>query len=201
MGIDIRDGLQMECIACGLCIDACDDIMKKLELPTGLIRYDTERRMDQKACGIKPKNFRILRPRTLYYSVVLIAVSSLMLYTLINRPLLELNVIHDRNPLFVILSDGQIRNGYEIKILNKSHQDNYYSLNVLGLKNAKLDIQSAGTDISQGLFVPADSVGNFKVFVQAAITPQEPKDIIFKVINKSNNNNNSKHETIFISIK
>ena len=79
MGIDIRDGLQMECIACGLCIDACDGVMEKIELPKGLIRYDTESHMQAKVKGGKEK-FRFMRPRTIYYTCILALVGGIMLF-------------------------------------------------------------------------------------------------------------------------
>lgn len=114
MGIDIRQGLQMECIACGLCVDACDNVMEKIGLPKGLIRYDTESK----------KKFNPLRLRTFWYGGIIALVGCLMLYSLLTRSPLEMNVTHDRNPLFVKLSDGSIRNGYNITIINKHHPTN-----------------------------------------------------------------------------
>lgn len=70
MGIDIREGLQMECIACGLCVDACNDVMDKIDLPRGLIRYDTTNHMAAETKGGKER-FRFLRPRTIYYACVM----------------------------------------------------------------------------------------------------------------------------------
>jgi cytochrome c oxidase accessory protein FixG len=109
MGIDIREGLQMECIACGLCVDACDNVMDKIGLPKGLIRYDTESK----------KPFNPLRPRTFWYGGIISLVGCLMLYSLLTRSPLELSITHDRNPLFVTLSHGEVRNGYTITIINK----------------------------------------------------------------------------------
>ncbi|MEM7197692.1 MAG: cytochrome c oxidase accessory protein CcoG, partial [Pseudomonadota bacterium] len=135
VGIDIRDGLQMECIACGLCIDACDNIMGKLELPHGLVRYDTMRNQENRLKNLTDR-VRILRPRTFYYAAIIAIAGVIMLVGLLTRSPLELHVLHDRNPLFVKLSDGQIRNGYDIKILNKTHQDKSFSLRVEGLADA-----------------------------------------------------------------
>ena len=178
MGIDIRDGLQMECIACGLCIDACDEIMDKVDLPRGLIRYDTERRMEDKAKG-KFSALHLLRPRTYYYMVVLSLVGGLMLMALLNRPTLDLTVLHDRNPLFVQLSGGEIRNGYEIKILNKTHEDKTYALTMEGLDNAVMTVKSAGDIDTNALFVAADMVGHYHVLVSADVKPQDQRDVTF----------------------
>jgi len=197
VGIDIRDGLQMECIACGLCIDACDDIMEKIELPKGLIRYDTERRMEDKAKGIESK-INIFRPRTFYYLFVLTVVGGFMLSVLLNRPALDLTVLHDRNPLFIKLSDGQIRNGYELKILNKTHTDNVYRLVYAGLENATLNIKGAGDIRPDNIFVAADSVGHYRFNLSSKIKPHDQRDIIFTLINDVTGNFDT-YDSVFIS--
>jgi cytochrome c oxidase accessory protein FixG len=199
-GIDIRDGLQMECIACGLCADACDDIMDKVDLPRGLVRYDTERRLEEKNKGLPVSKLRILRPRTIYYTVVITLVGLIMLYALINRPLLELNVLHDRNPLFVQLSSGDIRNGYDIKILNKTHNNHSYRLDVEGLEGAQISMVGAGNLDAQEISVAADSVGQNKVFIQAPINKQEPIVITF-IIKDIHSGLSAKYKTMFISRK
>ena len=171
MGIDIRDGLQMECIACGLCVDACNSVMDKIGLPRGLIRYETESK----------KTFNILRPRTFWYAGIISLVGGLMLYTLLTRSPVEVTVIHDRNPLFVTLSDGSVRNGYVVHILNKSHADKHYTLAVEGIENAAIKLQ-ASQDLSAGdLSVFADSVGQFRIFISAPKPAKSREDIRFKV--------------------
>jgi len=139
MGIDIRDGVQLECIQCALCIDACDDIMHKLERPQGLIAYDTFRNLDA-ASHHDRAPLRLVRPRTLLYAALIAAVAAVMLGAWLNRTLLEVNVLHDRNPVFVQLSDGSLRNGYTIKILNKLHETRSFRLSIAGLEDAKLSI-------------------------------------------------------------
>lgn len=199
MGIDIRNGLQMECIACGLCIDACDEIMEKVGLPRGLIRYDTQRGLEAPvAARNAPRRLHLLRPRTLYYATVLALVGGLMLYALITRPLVEVNVLHDRNPLFVQLSDGAIRNGYDIKISNKTHTDAVYTLTLQGLPNARLDIKGVGQAGPDHVPVPADTVGHYKVFVEAAIDPDAARPVIF-VVKNTQTGQQAQAETMFIS--
>ncbi|MCB9964870.1 MAG: cytochrome c oxidase accessory protein CcoG [Rhodospirillales bacterium] len=198
MGIDIRHGLQMECIACGLCIDACDDVMTKLDLPKGLIRYDTENRLEACHDGKKPDKLHFIRPRTLYYMAILCVVGGLMLYALVTRTPLELNVLHDRNPLFVHLTGGEIRNGYDIKILNKTHEHRNYALEVEGLEQAKLSIKSAGDVTPDQLYVEADKVGHFHVLVEAPLEPQKPVNIMFRLVDKANGHA-VEHESVFMS--
>jgi cytochrome c oxidase accessory protein FixG len=165
-GIDIRDGQQLECIGCGLCIDACDAVMDKVGRPRGLIRFDTLANQACRAEG-KPAHHKFIRARTLIYAGVLAAVSSVMLVALMLRTTVELNVLRDRAPLFVTLSDGQIRNAYTIHILNKTHAPRDYALSVSGLAGASLAV--AGADAAPApvvrLAAKPDSVATYRLFV------------------------------------
>ena len=194
MGIDIREGLQMECIACGLCVDACDNVMEKIGLPKGLIRYDTTHAREQ---GIRalPK---FLRLRTFWYACIMSLVGGLMFYTLLTRSPLELTVLHDRNPLYVRLSDGDVRNGYAITVLNKSHEDKIYRLTVTGIDGASLRIQQNEDVAADNLKVFADSVGHFRVFITAKPQGQGRREIKFEISEPSANLSDKK-ETIFVS--
>ncbi len=177
MGIDIREGLQMECIACGLCVDACNNVMDKIGLPRGLIRYNTEHAREH---GTKP-DLRLLRPRNLWYAGIISLVSGFMLYSLLTRSPLELTVLHDRNPVFVQLADGHIRNGYTISILNKNHAEHVYRLQVKHLDNAHIRIEASHETSPDSLPVFADSVGHFRVFVTASKQAEERKEIEFEI--------------------
>ena len=196
-GIDIRNGLQMECIACGLCVDACNNVMDKIDLPRGLIRYDTDNHMQAIIKGGKEK-FRFMRPRTLYYACVLSIVGLIMLYSLAARTPLELHVLHDRNPLYVQLSDGKIRNGYTLKILNKTHDYRTYSLSVEGLDNPVVTVKAAGDITPDTLMVSPDSVGTYHVFISSAAQPSEPQDIKI-ILTDTNSSFQANYETVFIS--
>ena len=160
--IDIRNGLQMECIACGLCIDACNSVMAKIGLPPGLIRYDTERNLEN---NNSVSAFKILRPRSFYYAGILILVGGIILSSLILRPKSALAVIPDRNPLFVLLSNGDIRNGYVIRIANKTYQNKKYHLQILGIDDLAIKID--GLEDSANLPVAADDINSFKIYVIA----------------------------------
>jgi len=197
MGIDIRDGLQMECIACGLCVDACDNVMDKVGLPRGLIRYDTENHMQAEIKGGVEK-FKLLRPRTVYYSFVMALVGGIMLYALLTRSVLDITVLHDRNPLFVQLSSGEVRNGYVLKISNKTAEDRRYVLDVKGLENPNVNVKAAGDVFAHSLYVPADSVGSYRVFVSALAKHGTPRNIQFVLRDGDIEDN---YESVFITRK
>lgn len=175
MGIDIRNGLQMQCIACGLCVDACNSVMDKIGQPRGLVRYDTENntlaRVEARKAGLSFNEIiRLVRPRSIYYGVILSIVGCIILTGLLTRPTYELHVLHDRNPLFVNLSSGGVRNGYTIKILNKSYQQRSFALTVDGMPHADIKVEGAGTPDAGHLIVPPDNVGNFRI---ALALPQD----------------------------
>lgn len=146
-GVDIRDGLQIDCIQCGLCIDACDNVMTKIGRTTGLIGYDTDINVQRRQSGLEALNVRIVRPRTLLYAAVIAIVGSIMLYALVTRSPIEISVLHDRNPVYVRLSDGSIHNAYTLRLLNKELQPTRFHVHVSGLPGAQLDI--AGTKIDE----------------------------------------------------
>jgi cytochrome c oxidase accessory protein FixG len=161
MGIDIRDGAQLECIQCALCIDACDDIMGKIGRPKGLIGYHSiaSEKADTSA---RRSNLKLLRPRTLAYAGLLALVSCVLLVAWLQRSTLEINVLHERNPPYVLLSDGSIRNAYTVKILNKLQEPREVSLAVKGLPGAELAIAGAA---AATLKVPTDDLRQIRVLV------------------------------------
>lgn len=130
-GIDIRKGLQYECIACAACIDACDEVMDKMGSPRGLIRYTTEHAM----LG-RPTN--IVRPRILVYALLLLIGSGVLLYSLVSRTPLILDVIRDRNALFREVHGDRIENAYTLKIINLDSRTHSYRLVASGMQ--QLDI-------------------------------------------------------------
>lgn len=189
VGIDIRNGLQYQCIACGLCIDACNDIMNKIGRPRDLIRYATAQQQADHPCKGKAcqgtctppsRKFNILRPRTFYYIGIMALVGGIMLFTLLNREPFALNVLHERNPLFVKLSDGSVRNSYTIHILNRTHADQNFALSAEGLDVESMKVLSAGEFTGENLAVLANKVGDFRVTI-ASHAPESatPQDIIF----------------------
>ena len=110
-GIDIRKGLQLECIACAACIDACDDVMDRMHYPRGLIRYATQNSMDKMPT-------RIVRPRTVIYAVLLMALIVGFGVAVSHRQLVEVDVLRDRNALYRDIGDGLIENVYTVRLVN-----------------------------------------------------------------------------------
>ncbi|MGN7294337.1 cytochrome c oxidase accessory protein CcoG [Rhizobium sp. SAFR-030] len=193
MGIDIRDGQQLACITCALCIDACDGVMDKLGRARGLIAYATldEYRSnmaiatDGGRTAIDPARVRtadgrfaeavrsfdwriIVRPRTLFYTAAWCAVGIGLVVALLARDRLELNVLHDRNPQFVLESDGAIRNGYTIRLLNMIPERRTLLLSLQGLNSAEMKIPALAADYADRVFaiqVEPDRVTTLKVFV------------------------------------
>ena len=172
MGIDIRNGPQLECITCALCIDACNAVMEKVDLPKGLISYTTFKDYDAAKKGapatVAPWR-RVLRPRTLIYTAVWAAIGLAMLAMVSTRERLDLNVLHDRNPLFTELSGGEIRNGYTVKILNMLAEPRHFRLSVEGLAGATMTI--AGVDpvapAAADVVASPDAVRSLRVLVTA----------------------------------
>jgi cytochrome c oxidase accessory protein FixG len=197
--IDIRDGLQMECIACGLCIDACNETMAKLNLPPNLIRYDTMNNQKARAEGQKERK-HLLRPRTVYYSVVMMLAVAVFVYSLANRATQQITLIHDRAPLFVTLSDGGVRNGYVLKILNKQRMDAEFRLKLEGMDDAHITVQDAENSSLDSLKVAADKVGQFRLFIQGkAVKAGEPaRQTIRFVITNTLTGEETVQESMFI---
>ncbi|HJQ59209.1 MAG TPA: cytochrome c oxidase accessory protein CcoG [Vineibacter sp.] len=165
-GIDIRNGPQLECISCGLCVDACNEIMGRIERPGGLIDWTTLA-ADAAAARRETPVYRILLPRTVTYTALLVLVASVMIAALALRATVELNVLRDRSPQFVTLADGAIRNGYTVKILNKTRDVVAYRIRVDGLSGATLAApESAPSAGMIEVSVGPDSVGSFPVLVR-----------------------------------
>jgi cytochrome c oxidase accessory protein FixG len=164
VGIDIRQGPQLECIQCALCVDACNSVMAKVGLPRGLITYDTYSNLTAGAAGGAAR-IRLIRPRTVIYAGLIVVVGLIMLFALATRAELDVNVLRDRNPLFVALSDGSIRNGYTVKILNKKHDQRDFTVPVEGLDRAVLSGVGLGEGAALNVSVKPDRLRSLRVFV------------------------------------
>jgi cytochrome c oxidase accessory protein FixG len=121
MGIDIRDGQQLACITCGLCIDACNTTMDKIGKPHGLVGYLALTDETAERAGKPPKSLwrHILRVRTVIYTLLWGGVGVGLIVALFLRSEIDLNVTPVRNPQFVTLADGAIRNAYDLRLRNK----------------------------------------------------------------------------------
>ncbi|NOG72348.1 cytochrome c oxidase accessory protein CcoG [Roseicella sp. DB1501] len=193
-GIDIRDGQQMECIGCGLCIDACDDVMTKLQRPRGLVAFETLANLaaseaaagslppgsGRRACGMQARRApRFLRPRTLVYAAALALVVAAMAGAWLLRQTTSLAVIRDRAPIFVRLSDGGIRNAYMLKLGDKTPGVEAYRLVLdapAGLQLIVLDAEAdpAGAPV---LTTRPDGITQWRALVTAPAGLRLPESL------------------------
>ncbi|WP_208245942.1 cytochrome c oxidase accessory protein CcoG (plasmid) [Rhizobium sp. T1470] len=206
MGIDIRDGQQMECITCALCIDACDGVMDKLNKPRGLIAYATLSQYaanmalatDNGKTGVQPQRVRdddgnfiaairhfnwrvIFRPRVVFYAAVWAAVGIGTLVHLALRERLDLNIVHDRNPQFVLESDGSIRNGYTLRILNMLPQPRPIALHLEGMDSATMRIPELSEEEGRQFMIDTkpDTAMALKVFVTSKNASSAVSEFLF----------------------
>jgi len=136
-GIDIRDGLQYECIGCAACIDACDHVMEKAGMSKGLIRYSTERALEQHyaATGIWG---HVLRPRVLVYSGILAAVTVALAVAVAMRVPLKVDVIRDRGALAREVEDGLVENTYRLQVMNTAERGQAFGISATGLPGLEI---------------------------------------------------------------
>jgi cytochrome c oxidase accessory protein FixG len=122
-GIDIRDGLQMECIHCTQCMDACDSVMDRIGRPRGLIRYSSRDEL-----GGAPR--RILRPRVVLYPLLLIAVWGMLGWALTHRAGADVTVLRGLDSPFKLLPSGDVSNQIRVKIVNRADGDRRYLIEI-----------------------------------------------------------------------
>jgi len=188
-GIDIRGGQQEGCITCALCIDACDSVMEKIGKPRGLIRYAS---LDEMAG--KPAIPLLKRPRVLiYFGIITFALSGI-LYGLTHLGAIELKVLHERQPLFVQLSDGSIQNKYDLKILNKTDHDMQVSVSSVGPDGMTMHGAEKVFTVRKG------DTTSHTVFlrVPSAKLNQERVPVYFTIGNVDNPEQFSTYESMFI---
>ncbi len=182
MGIDIRDGQQLECITCGLCIDACDEMMEKVGKPRGLIDYMalTDEASERSGNPVKNVWKHILRPRTIMYTTLWALVGVGLVVALFIRSDIDLTVAPVRNPTYVTLSDGSIRNTYDVRLRNKHGEDRPFNISLKG--DPTLRVQLEGTPYSS-VKVPADSTYLQRVYVIApkGSEPAESERVEFRL--------------------
>ena len=189
-GVDIRDGMQMACINCGLCIDACDGIMTKLGREKGLIAFETVGNLamaEAATAAIPPgparcapgmaarQPARLMRPRTYLYAAALVLIGGIMLLGLATRHAVGLEALRDRSPLFVRLADGSIRNSYTLKVSDRRHEAETLALSVEGLPPGAswqiLDGQPADGAGRPLLRTRPNGLAEFRLFIATA--PQQ----------------------------
>lgn len=158
-GIDIRNGLQYMCIGCAACIDACDQVMEKMNYPKGLIRYSTQNAIDGKYPD-KDIVKHTFRPRTLVYTLILLSIIAVFFYTLAVRVPLRADVIRDRLTLSRVVENGQIENLYRLQIINMDGRDHRYKITAKGIDGLSV---AAGDSVS----IPALGATDVTVLLRA----------------------------------
>jgi len=154
-GIDIREGLQYMCIGCGACIDACDQVMEKIDYPKGLIRYTTERAIEDQESNQSAIR-HILRPRVLVYTTLIVLLTSAFMFSLLTRNPLRVDIMRDRGALAREVEGMRIENIYRIQIMNASEHPMKVQVKATGLNDLKI-LNSQGIEISEINVGPASN--------------------------------------------
>ena len=167
MGIDIRDGQQLACITCGLCIDACNDVMDRIERPRDLIGYLALTDETRERAGNEPKSIwkHVFRPRTIVYTVLWAGIGVALLVALFIRTDIDMSISPIRNPTFVVLADGSVRNAYDIRLRNMNHEPRQFFLTVANEASIRLTMEGVQ---GQMVTVGPDEQLNQRVYLTAA---------------------------------
>ncbi|MCG5243861.1 cytochrome c oxidase accessory protein CcoG [Azospirillum doebereinerae] len=201
VGIDIRDGLQMQCIGCGLCIDACDEIMTRIDRPTGLVTFDTQTRQTALATGTAPPPQRWLRPRVVVYALGILVIAGAIVAGLLTKPGLDVSVLRDRAPLYVALADGSVRNAYTFKISNMTREARSYTLTAEGLEGATLAVAGAEQDEGEAarrLTAAPDMVATYRIFVTVPRASLHDSSQSLTLILTAANGETASYRTVFL---
>lgn len=185
-GIDIRNGLQYECIGCAACIDVCDQVMDKVGLPRGLVRYSTENAMAKQESTADILS-HMVRPRVLVYTAILILITIIAGYFLVNRIPLKMDIIRDRSTLAREADDGSIENVFMLQIMNTTESPQRYKLAVDGLEGLKIsgedtvDAKAAGlTSFNVVVAAPPESGKQGSNPIHFTITAEGNGDITLR---------------------
>ncbi|MDR0996668.1 MAG: cytochrome c oxidase accessory protein CcoG, partial [Zoogloeaceae bacterium] len=162
-GIDIRHGLLYECIGCGACIDACDEVMDKVKQPRGLIRYTSENALYGKTHRTSFWS-HVLRPRIMVYTAILCVIFGGAVWSFVERVPLRADIIRDRNTLTREVH-GMIENLYIIKVMNVSEKPRDFKITVSGLPGIKLAVDSN--------IVKAEAAENHEVVMSVQVPPDD----------------------------
>jgi polyferredoxin len=162
--------------------------MKRIGRPPRLIAYDTDVNIRRRLAGL-PNVFRPIRVRTVLYMLFIAVVGGIMLATLASRSDLGISALHDRNPLYLQLADGSIRNAYTVRILNHETATNSYVLKVIPFSAAQVTAIGTPKD-AEGwpkVEVGPDQTYELRVLVTlpASATDQPSRDITFQAIDQT----------------
>jgi cytochrome c oxidase accessory protein FixG len=186
-GIDIRDGLQYECIGCAACIDACDAVMAQMNYPKGLIRYTTENALERH-WGMKEILAHVVRPRIVIYSLILAGLTLALIWGLANKADLRVNVLRDRAILAREVEGGLIENVYRLQVMNVTEQAHRYTVSVSGLNDIRLEGASS-------IEVPAVTTKTLPILVRVPLeSGQKGAHMIYFDVQAENNSGMAVHE-------
>jgi cytochrome c oxidase accessory protein FixG len=185
-GIDIRNGLQYECIACAACIDACDQVMAKLDYPPGLIRFTTQNALDGRPS-------RVLRPRVLLYGALLVAILAGWAWGIGQRSPLIVDILRDRNALYRVADGGLTENAYTLKLSNKDTLARTVTVTLEGPEG--LDLVGAPLQ----LFVNAEATVDLPVTLRAGAGLHGRHDVTLVVRRQDDATIQVRHATAFFA--
>ncbi|RYH13750.1 MAG: 4Fe-4S binding protein [Alphaproteobacteria bacterium] len=199
-GIDIRNGAQIGCITCGLCIDACDDIMERIGRPKKLIGYSTVADELIAGNGGEPDRplKRLFRPRTIVYFFIWGSIGLAMLFALGSRTRLDLSIRQERNPIWVQLADGMVRNAYTINVRNMEARPRDVTLSLEGLSGARIwtDAQARGAAAgSLTIRIGPDQARKTRVYVAAP--ERARRDFAFAIRANDAEGGSDRESTVF----
>lgn len=200
-GIDIREGPQIGCITCALCIDACDRVMKEVGRPRGLIDYATLEDCEREAAGEPPRPAwkALLHIRTIIYLLIWGGIGMGLLFALGNRSHTDISVSPDRNPPFMLMSDGSVRNAYTLKLRNMQGRPRDMEVTLQGLPGAMWWTDKIGRDRAareQKVRVDADETMPLRAYVVAPAGTKS-QDFSFKLKALDEQGETDVSETLF----
>ena len=187
-GIDIRDGLQMECIACTQCIDACDEVMDKVGLPRGLVRYTSQEQLET---GTR----RFVRPRLVVYSAILCLMFGVFAFSLAGSSSADVTILRGLGAPFQVLQTGEVSNQIRIKIANRSGEDRSYTFQLLNpgavtliAPENPLEVEAGDSQMTAAFITAPRSLfvdGESSVTLQIADAVDFEQEVLYRLIGPS----------------
>ncbi|MBL4592017.1 MAG: cytochrome c oxidase accessory protein CcoG [Phycisphaerales bacterium] len=171
-GIDIRDGLQLECIGCAQCIDACNVVMDKIDRPRGLIRYSSQR-------TIEDGKHQFWRPRVVIYPLILLVVIAGFVTVLVNKESTDVLLMRDKGLPFNTLSSGEIANQLRLRVTNRTDHDDVYTLSIVGPDGVRIEERYSTLEVKAG---KEESI-KFPIFALPRLFPDASVMIFVRVTN------------------
>ncbi|GKT13041.1 MAG: hypothetical protein ISEC1_P2036 [Thiomicrorhabdus sp.] len=190
-GVDIRYGQQFGCITCGLCIDACDSVMEKIKKPKGLIRYASLAEFAGEKLPVIWK-----RPRVIVYGAIMIFAFSTMIWGAMTMSSIDVKALHERSPLYVQMSNGNIQNKWVIKVVNKGNTPMRAEITVTGPAGISFNAERV-------LTIQPGNVGSTSLFVrlQRKSLDSAKTPITINVVDLNNPQVSESYESLFIGPK